>query len=189
MGSALMGTVVRDWGHLPGNAYKVLNVMASCALDDATPPVYYGGVERLALQGLGKRDWPADDDESLEAAAKRKSYGELVRIAVSDLRKAGALEVRRRGRPGVRAEYTLTLQRILGSQPKESLERTQGNLAARQGNLGANSQHSQQLSRAESTSPSGERHQRPVDARVLKARSTPTSLAAARAKLDQEGVA
>jgi hypothetical protein len=184
MGHTLMDRVARDWGDLPGNAYKCLMVMASCALDDADQPVYFGGWERLALQGMGKRDWPADDDDSPAATARRKSYFEVVRIALADLRRAGAIESRRRGRPGVRAEFTLTLQRNLVSAPKETLEATQRSLADRQTNLGAHYQHSQQLTRGENTSPSGVRHQGAGSA-VDKARSSSKSLDRARAHVDE----
>lgn len=188
MGHALMDRVALEWGDLPGNSYKCLMVMASCAMDQAEPPLYWGGWERLAVQGLGKRDMPADSDDSPAAVARRKALAEVVRLAIKDLRNAKAIEVARRGRPGVRAEFKLTLQRNLGSEPKEIPESTPRNPGDRQGNSGAHYQHSPHLQTGKITSPSGVPNQG-TDSPVDKARSSSKALNRARQSIDEEAVA
>lgn len=191
MGDALMKQVARDWGHLPGNAYKVLMVMCSCAMDDAKPPIYFGGWERLASTGLGRLpDWPADADQSESAQRFRKTSEELVRRAIQALIKKGAIATHKHGRLGVRAEYALLLpQRFVGSLPQQNVAGGQQIVAGGQQNVGANSQQSfQHPQAAKPISPMGVRHQgdpRPVDNR----RSTQEQLDARRAQLEAEQVA
>jgi len=132
MGHALMDKVVTYWGDLPGNAFKALMVIASTAHDDDAKPVYYGGWERVAIVGLGRRDWPADDDLSDEAERVRKGHWETVRQAMVKVREAGAISVKTCGKPGSRAEYWLHLDRRDTRKPCVA---TQGNLAVGQGNL------------------------------------------------------
>jgi len=112
MGHALMDKVVTYWGDLPGNAFKALMVIASTAHDDDAKPVYYGGWERVALVGLGRRDWPADDDDSVEAERVRKSHWEAARLALAKIKEVGAISVKVCGKPGSRAEYWLHLDPI-----------------------------------------------------------------------------
>lgn len=111
MGHALMDKVLLQWSDLPGNAYKVVMLMAASTRDDAAKPVYWGGWERLAIAGMGRREWPADDDESDDATKVRKSHWEAVRSALAAAKKAGAISVKKRGQPGTRAEYWLHLDR------------------------------------------------------------------------------
>lgn len=111
MGHALMDKVLLQWSDLPGNAYKVVMLMAASTRDDTEKPVYWGGWERLAIAGMGRRSWPADDDESAEAAKRRKSHWEAVRSALAAAKKAGVISVKKRGQPGTRAEYWLHLDR------------------------------------------------------------------------------
>jgi len=132
MGHALMDKVVTYWGDLPGNAFKALMVIASTAHDDDAKPVYYGGWERVAIVGLGRRDWPADDDLSDEAERVRKGHWETVRQAMVKVREAGAISVKTCGKPGSRAEYWLHLDRPDTRKPCIA---TQGNLADSQENL------------------------------------------------------
>jgi hypothetical protein len=117
MGHGLMDKVVAHWGDLPGNAFKALMLIAATALDDDARPVYWGGWERIAITGLGRRDWPADDDGSPEAEKLRKRHWEAVRAALSDAKSAGAISVKTRGKPGSRAEYWLHLDPINTGKP------------------------------------------------------------------------
>lgn len=125
MGFALIDKVIIHWGNLPGNAYKVLMVMAKTGMDADLVPVYFGGWERLAMTGLGRRDWPADDDDSDEAVKSRRASFEIVRQSVRDLKTAGAIKVKRQGRRGKVAHYSLHLDApnlwITPLLPKDSL--------------------------------------------------------------------
>ena len=109
MGHALMDKVLIHWSDLPGNAYKVLMQMAHTSLDSDLAPTYWGGWDTLAVMALGRRDWPADDDDSKEARATRRASFEIVRLAISDLKKAGAIKVAKRGKRGAQARYSLQL--------------------------------------------------------------------------------
>ena len=191
MGDQLMKRVVRDWGDLPGNAYKALMVMASCAMDDGKPPVYFGGWERLALTGLGRREgWPADGDLGDPAERFRRSSEELVRRAVKCLVERGALKVRTRGRLGVRAEYELVLPQLnVGSLPRQSVAGEQQKVATQQRTVGAYSQQSSpQTQSAEPISPIGVRHQGAAPA-VENHRLTDRERESARRRIDGEAVA
>ena len=109
MGHALMDKVLTQWSDLPGNAFKVLLLMAKTGMDDELVPVYYGGWERLAMTALGRRVWPADDDDSDDAKRTRRAGFEIVRKAVSNLKQAGAIKVTKRGKTGNQARYSLHL--------------------------------------------------------------------------------
>jgi len=132
MGHGLMDKVVAHWGGLPGNAFKALMLIAATAHDDDAKPVYYGGWERIAITGLGRRDWPADDDDSAEAEQVRRSHFETVRQALVKVREAGAISVKTCGKPGSRAEYWLHLDPLDTRKPCVP---TQGKPAVAQGNL------------------------------------------------------
>jgi hypothetical protein len=109
MGHALMDKVLIHWSNLPGNAYKVLMAMAKTGMDADLVPVYFGGWQRLAVTGLGRHDWPADDDDSEDAAKIRRAGFESVRDAVTQIKKAGAIKVKRSGKRGAFAHYSLHL--------------------------------------------------------------------------------
>ena len=180
MGHALMDKVMLQWGDLPGNAYKALLIIASSARDDDPQPVYWGGWERLAIVGLGRRDWPADDDESPEAELVRRVHWETVRQALVKVRKTGAISVKTRGKPGARAEFWLHLDRTDARKPCIG---TQGNLADPQGNLAPNYQQSPQKPGGETTSsPKTPHHAREAPADTPKSRH----LQAVRDRADRE---
>lgn len=107
MGYQLVQRAMAGWSHLPPNAHKVLLRMASTALDDEG--MYYGGWERLALGGLGRMQWPAEGDTSVEALKARRAHARRVEQAITDLLRAGAVERIVRGGNGRRAVYRLTL--------------------------------------------------------------------------------
>lgn len=130
MGHALMDKVVTHWGGLPGNAFKALMVIASTAHDDDAKPVYYGGWERIAIVGLGRRDWPADGDESAKAIKVRRVHWELVRQSLVKLREVGAISVKTSGKPGSRAEYWVHVD---APDAKKTCIATQGIVADPQG--------------------------------------------------------
>jgi hypothetical protein len=116
-----MDKVMLHWADLPGNAFKVLLVMAKTGMDADVEPTYRGGWVRLAMTGLGRRDWPADDDMSPEAERVRKALFELVRRAIRDAKTAGAIRVKRQGKRGSVAHYTLHLDRPMGQLPNKTL--------------------------------------------------------------------
>ena len=132
MGHGLMDKVVAHWGGLPGNAFKALMLIAATAHDDDAKPVYWGGWERIAIVGLGRRDWPADDDNSPEAVKLRRGHWETVRQALVKVRDAGAISVKTSGKHGARAEFWLHLDPINTRKPCVT---TQGKPAVPQGNL------------------------------------------------------
>ena len=109
MGYTLVGKVLAQWADLPGNAFKVLIQMANTGLDADLVPVYWGGWERLAVTGMGRRDWPPDDDDSDQAQQIRRAGFEAVRQAIQDLKTAGAIKVAKRGKAGAQARYGLYL--------------------------------------------------------------------------------
>ena len=109
MGHALMDKVLNQWSDLPGNAFKVLLLMARTGMDNELVPVYYGGWERLAMTALGRHVWPADDDDSDDAKRTRRAGFEIARKAVRDLKQAGAIKVTKRGKTGNQARYSLHL--------------------------------------------------------------------------------
>lgn len=174
MGHGLMDKVVAHWGDLPGNAFKALMVIAATAHDDDPKPVYWGGWERIAIVGLGRRDWPADDDNSPEAQKVRTCHWETARQALVKIKEAGAISVKTAGKPGSRAEYWLHLDPLDTRKP---CVKTQGNLAVGQGNLADSQENlapkypqSQQSSGEITTSSKSVPHQTlqsPVDKRKL----------------------
>lgn len=99
MGFGNAGLVRLRWTHLPGNAYKLLNEMAWCTIDDAAPPVYFGGMKRLA-SALGRT--VTSDGLSL-------SDKSAVLQALRHLTSAGVIECLRRPTPGANAVYALHL--------------------------------------------------------------------------------
>ena len=106
---------------LSDRAFCVLVYMAKEARDEDNPPVYWGGWKKLATEALGKRlpeRTPEMTSEDFEAATRKawKSYEEIVRRAVADLLKAGAIRYRARGRPGVNAEYELMTKPVAGNR-------------------------------------------------------------------------
>jgi len=109
MGHALMDKVMLHWADLPGNSYKILMVMAKTGMDTDLVPVYFGGWERLAMTGLGRHDWPADDDDSDAAERVRRAGFEIVRKALAQAKQAGAIKVKRQGKRGNVAHYSLHL--------------------------------------------------------------------------------
>ena len=170
MGHALMDKVLAQWIDLPGNAFKVLMLMAKTAMDDDLAPVYYGGWERLAVTGLGRRDWPSDDDESEQATQTRRASFEAVRQAVQDLTTAGAIKVSKRGKSAKQqARYALsldaanlwttrqrrreTLRNDAGkpcAERRETLQTTQGKAGAKE------TRRNQEETRGETRSGSGD---------------------------------
>lgn len=77
MGNGLARQVSAEWGHLPGNAFKVLTYMAWTALDvpneQGRPArLYFGGMDPLML-ALGRRPESAKD----RRAAERRVYEAL----------------------------------------------------------------------------------------------------------------
>ena len=172
MGHALMDKVLAHWADLPGNAYKVLNVMARTAMDDELVPVYYKGWGHLAVTGLGRRDWPADEDESPEAKAIRRAGFEAVRQAVEDLTTAGAIKTTKRGKSGKQqARYALHLDSanlwITRQRRRETLrddagkpcQRRRETLSTTQGNPGAKeTKRKQEETRGETRTSLGTTH-------------------------------
>lgn len=201
MGDQLMKRVVRDWGDLPGNAYKCLMVMAMSAMDpkeqarhDGERPKYWGGWQRLAIAGLGRRDWPPDRDESDEAQRVRETHRKRVVVAVRDLITMGAIESAQPGKQTLRAEYWLTLDRaeMDGKRPTErteSVQETDGNRlqnGRKPSHQIPTTPHNSQPGKP--ISPVGVRHQ-DVRVPVDKARLTPAERQAAQARADREAVA
>lgn len=95
MGAGLAALALTQEG-IPYAARLVLVRMALTAHDRDPEPVYWGGWEFLATQGLGYRTYTPN--------AKR-----AVGRAVEQLQSADLVKVRRAGKPGARAEYLLTL--------------------------------------------------------------------------------
>lgn len=106
MGWNLQRQVAVGWGHLSGNAYKVLMNMAFTAKDDEG--LYYGGWERLAF-GMGRYEWPRPDDDSPDAQRLLRSHQRAVEGALTEVVKAGAAVRVVTGGNGRRAVYRLTL--------------------------------------------------------------------------------
>lgn len=122
-----MDKVLMQWSDLPGNAFKVLMVMAKTAMDDEVEPTYWGGWERLAMAGLACRNWPADADLSDEARLIRGAWLKRVQHAVADAKNAGAVKVKTPGRRGVSACYSLHLDRedLWITRPNEGVRGTE----------------------------------------------------------------
>lgn len=184
MGHKLMDKVVTYWGDLAGNTYKALMVIAYSARDDDERPVYWGGWERLAIVGMGRRHWPPDDDVSEAAVKLRKSHWEAVRKALEDARSAGAISVKTRGRPGSRAEFWVHLDRSDTGKPcigiQEDPAVAQENPAVAQENPAPNYQQKQQRPGRETTSSTAVPHQgreSPVDNHLRKSNSSRLSSA------------
>ena len=99
MGFGNAGLVRLRWAHLPGNAFKALNEMAWCTLDDAVPPVYYGGPERIA-ESIGR-----------VVAAEGMSVTDKSAVAqvIRQLIDSQAIERLSFPGPGKHAEYALHL--------------------------------------------------------------------------------
>lgn len=97
MGAKNVITVYQNWANLPHREMRALAFMAVNGMDDAEPPVYFGGWEALAV-ALG-----ADPFGNTESARKTATR------AISGLLKAGAIVSTGRAGAGVRAEYAIIL--------------------------------------------------------------------------------
>jgi len=97
VGASNVAKVFTYWRHLNHREARLLTYMANVALDQAVPPVYFGGWEAGAT-AIGM------DPEKKPASSK-----ETFRQAMSLLRAAGAVVTSGQARAGVRAEYALAL--------------------------------------------------------------------------------
>lgn len=84
-----------NWGHLPAGPYKLLMRMALRALDTTSKKGepsnrYYGGWTDLSIALA--RELPDPDDESPEAARRRKTIRDEVRRYTTALVDAGAVK-------------------------------------------------------------------------------------------------
>lgn len=173
MGHALMDKVWLHWNNLPGNAFKILLTMAKTSMDDDLVPVYFGGWERLAMSSFGRHDWPSDNDDSAEAENIRKSTFEVVRRATNDAKKAGAIRVKRRGKRGSVAHYSLHLDapnlwntpelpnKKLGSNPTKGWELPNRKLGTTQQKAGVEETREPMETRGEISSSPAVPHQGP----------------------------
>ncbi len=103
------------------NERMVLLYMCSIALDDDTPPRYWGGRDSLARHALG-RVVPQGDDEASKKA--RRSIHESVRQALEPLVTWGAIERLGGAYPGRQQEYAICVRELL-----QRLQMEQGELA------------------------------------------------------------
>ncbi|NMR29934.1 hypothetical protein [Crystallibacter degradans] len=97
MGASNVAKVFEHWNHLDHRNARGLAYMANVSMDGDTPPVYWGGWESLA-KAVGQTT--EDKPETARRTAVR---------VLSALCKAGALVSSGQARPGVRAEYAVTL--------------------------------------------------------------------------------
>ena len=181
MGHALMDKVSAHWADLPGNAFKVLLLMAKTAMDDDLVPVYWKGWEYLAVTGLGRHDWPADADDSDQARQSRRRGFETVRQALRDIKLAGAITVTTPGKRGKQAVYGLRLDApnlwTTQSSRKETLRHDarkpcvlrNETLRMTQGKAGAEETRETRETRGETMSSSEAPHQGSARLRLIRA--------------------
>lgn len=119
MGAGNVKAVYGRWGHLPHQPFRVLAFMALTALDDASPPSYWGGHRTLATAALGR---------GLSTPLTESDY-RAVRRAVAELERVGVVTVAKPSSPGRNASYLLNLvptpdaQRPVNAGPSPSGER------------------------------------------------------------------
>ncbi|WP_314324639.1 hypothetical protein [Paenarthrobacter ilicis] len=108
-----MNAAFEQWPKLSDRAFRVLVYMAKEARDEGIP-VYWGGWGKLATEALGKclpERSPGMSEAEFEQATRSavKSQQEIVRRAVAELVRAGAIRPEGRGRTGSNARYALVM--------------------------------------------------------------------------------
>lgn len=113
MGAGLVKAVFACWGHLDPMPKLLLVRMAVSALDDDTPPMFWGGRTALATAiGRDVPDAPPMTDRSRDADLARKARRDAfkaVERAVQALTRSGAVVLTNRPGPGERGCYELRI--------------------------------------------------------------------------------